>query len=215
MEISFLGQSSFKIKTKKVTIVTDPYDPLIGIKMPKVSADIITVSHQHHDHNFIEAVSGTPDRPQPFIAAGPGEYEISDVFIRGIASYHDVNKKAKNTVYLIMTDGLELCHLGDLGRDLTEKQLEIVNQVDVLFIPAGGVYTITPEKAAQVVNQIEPKIVIPMHYQLPGLNLNLAPVDKFLAELGTGRKKEEDKLTIRADLLPEGERQVIVLKKRN
>jgi L-ascorbate metabolism protein UlaG (beta-lactamase superfamily) len=216
MEIAYLGHSSFRIKTKKAVIVTDPYDPYLGFKMPKVKADAVTVSHDHRDHNFVEAVLGTKDHPQPFIIDGPGEYEISEVFILGMASFHDQSlgkKRGKNTIYLITADEIKLCHLGDLGHKLLEKQVEELNQVDVLLVPVGGVYTIGPQKAHEVIDQIDPKIVIPMHYQLPGLTLKLAPVEEFLTELEVEKKKPLEKLSVKAGSLPE-EREAVVLKWR-
>ncbi|MBN1263233.1 MAG: MBL fold metallo-hydrolase [Candidatus Pacebacteria bacterium] len=216
MEIISLGHSAFRIKTKTTTLVTDPYDSSIGLKMPKVAADIVTVSHQHHDHNQVDAVSGTSQHPRPFIIAGPGEYEINQVFILGLPTFHDSQKgekRGKNTIYLIMADGLKLCHLGDLGHKLSDKQVEQVNQVDVLFIPVGGTYTLTLEKIGEVINHIDPKIVVPMHYQQPGLNLDLLPVDKFLAELGIEKQPPVDKLIVKPESLPE-ERKIVVLKQK-
>jgi len=214
MEIQSLGHSSFRIKGKKVIIVTDPYRDEIGLKMPKVSADIVTVSHQHHDHNNVAAVGRTARR-EPFIISGPGEYEILGVAIFGLASFHDAEKGAKrgkNTIYIFSLDGLRLVHLGDLGHKLDEGQLEEVNGTDILFVPVGGVYTIGPRLAAEVVGQIQPKIVIPMHYQVPGLSFQLAPVDDFLKEMGVEVKPVE-KLVISPDKLPE-EREVVVLRRK-
>lgn len=215
MEITFLGHSSFKIKTKTATLVTDPYNSeSVGLIYPKTEADIVTISHEHKDHNDISKIDKAP-----FIINGAGEYEIKDVLIYGIPAYHDSQEgkeRGKITVYTIEAEGLRLCHLGDLGHKLTPKQLEQVNGVDVLFIPVGGVYTIDAKGALEVVSQIEPKIVIPMHYQEKGLNPaifeKLAPVDDFLKQVGE-EVAPVPKLVVTQDKLPE-ERQIVVLERR-
>lgn len=197
-------------------MVTDPYDPATGLIMPKVQADIIIISHSHHDHNYVEAIAGTEGHPEPFIITGPGEYEVSQVFILGMPTFHDSvkgEKRGKNTIYLILADGLRICHLGDLGHLLTDKQLEELGDIDVLFIPVGGKYTLGPQKATEVINQVEPKIVIPMHYQVPSLKMDLAPVEKFINELGLEIKQPVNKLSLKAGYLPE-EREIVVMESK-
>lgn len=220
MEITYLGHSCFRIKGKKNIIVTDPYEhPQLGFKMPRVSADIVTVSHHHQDHNNIAAVKGTTKRKQPFIVDGPGEYEIGGVSIFGIASFHDKSggaKRGENTIYLITTDGLRLVHLGDLGHKLTEVELEEVNGVDILFIPVGGTYTIDDNEAIEVIGQIEPRIIIPMHYKTPDMKPAFGieiTVGDFLKAIGEEANKAKDKLVISKDKLPE-EREIVVLKRK-
>lgn len=216
MEIRFLGHSCFQIKGRKAIVVTDPYDASCGLKLPKVSADIVTVSHRHADHNNVAAVSGTARRKKPFVVAGPGEYEIAGVSIFGLPSFHDDvkgKKRGKNTLYILEMDNLRLGHLGDLGELLNDKQIEAMNGLDLLFIPVGGVYTINAHQAVEVVTKIQPKIVIPMHYKVPKLNLNLAPVDDFLKASGVEGFKPVDKLVISYDKLPE-ERMTVVFNAR-
>ena len=196
--------------------MTDPYDPSIGLKAIKATADIITVSHDHYDHNNTSAVKGTKRRKEPFIVAGPGEYEISGVSIFGLSSFHDQKggkERGRNTIYFINLDDLKLVHLGDLGHKLNDEQLEEINSPDLLFIPVGGTYTLDASLAVEVIGQIDPKIVIPMHYQLPGLTIKLAPVDDFLKEMGVEKIKPVAKLVISKDKLPE-EREVVVLNVR-
>jgi L-ascorbate metabolism protein UlaG (beta-lactamase superfamily) len=218
MEITYLGHSSFRIKTKKAIIVTDPYnDSYVGFKIPKTTAEIVTVSHQHRDHNFIKGVSGAKAGTEPFIINGPGEYEINQIFILGIGSFHDEvrgEKRGRNTIYLISADDLKVCHLGDLGHALSEKQVEEVNQVDVLFIPVGGIYTIDAKKAVEVINQIEPKIIVPMHYAAPGLSFKLNPLKDFLELMNAERQEQLAKLSVKVEDLPE-ERKIVVLKKKD
>ena len=219
MEVTYLGHSCFRIKGKKNIIVTDPYEDYIGFKMPQASADIVTVSHHHQDHNNISAVKGTTKRKEPFIVDGPGEYEISGISIFGIASFHDSSrgtKRGENTIYLITIDSLRLAHLGDLGHKLTEAELEEINGVDILFIPIGGTYTIDDNEAIEVIGQIEPRIIIPMHYKTPDMKPNFGieiTVDDFLKAIGEEANKAKDKLIISKEKLPE-EREIVVLKRK-
>lgn len=209
MEIISLGHSSFKIRAKGVVLVTDPYSSLdTGLKFPKVEADIVTVSHDHQDHNAISQVGGGP-----VIIRGPGEYEIKGIRIFGLSSFHDQDKGAKrgrNTIYQIKMDNLVLIHLGDLGEKLTQEQIELLGRVDVLMIPVGGIFTISASEAAKIAADLEPRIVIPMHYKVPGLKFELEEVEKFLKEMGKEVITPQPKLVISKDKLPE-EMEVIVL----
>lgn len=219
MEITFLGHSSFRIKCKKNIIVTDPYNENVGFEMPQVSADIITISHQHQDHNNLAAVKPTTKREKPFVVDGPGEYEISNVSIFGVASFHDNSggsKRGENTIYLISVDGLRLAHLGDLGHKLTEGQLEEINGVDVLFIPVGGNYTIDDNQAVEIIGQIEPKVIIPMHYKTAEMKADFGidlTVNDFLKTIGEEGSKPREKLIISKDKLPP-EREIVILKRK-
>ncbi len=211
-----MGHSSFKLRGKSVTVVTDPYDPeYVGLKYPKTEADIVTVSHCHQDHNFISIVGGGP-----FVINQPGEYEIKDVSVFGFSSYHDDKKgaeKGKNIIYLVEIDGFRICHLGDLGGGLPAELIEEIGTVDVLCIPVGGKVTLGPNEAVELINQIEPSIVLPMHYNLPDMSQkifgDLKPVDEFLSKMGVEDKTVLDKLTISKDKLPE-ETKVVILERK-
>jgi L-ascorbate metabolism protein UlaG (beta-lactamase superfamily) len=211
MEITYLGHASFRLKGKKATVVTDPFDPnFTGLKLPKVGADVVTVSHSHQDHNFPEGVEGNP-----FIAQGPGEYEVKDTFIKGVSAYHDSKKgseRGKVTLYNILIDEINVVHLGDLGETLTTDELEALGNVDVLLVPVGGGYTINAPSAAKVVSETEPKIVIPMHYRVEGLKFDLEPVSNFLKEMGKEGVEPLTKLIITKEKLPE-ELQVFLLER--
>jgi len=200
MEISSLGHSSFRLRGKQATVVTDPYEGAgVTMKYPKhVDADILTISHDHGDHNAIHLVGGTP-----FIVRGPGEYEIKGVSVIGVSSFHDAeegNTRGRNTMYRIEIDGVKVAHLGDVGHVLSSVQVDILDGVDVLMIPVGGVYTIDAEKAVQVISDIEPKIVIPMHDQRS--NKDLASLDTFLKVMNKGEVAPVPKLTVSKDKLP-------------
>lgn len=200
MNISWLGHSCFKIAGREVTVVTDPFSPTLGL-LGKAVADIVTVSHQHEGHAYVKGIGG-----EPMLVTGPGEYEINGVLIIGITTYHDAEggrQRGKNTVYLMEVDGVSVCHLGDLGHVLSTGQVEELGSVDVLLLPVGGISTIDAPMAAEVVRQLNPKAVIPMHYQIPALNRTLEPVDRFLKEIGVKEVNSQAKLTFTKPSLPD------------
>ncbi len=212
MEIIRLGHASFRIKGKTGSVVTDPFDPqIVGIKFPKVDSRIVTISHNHSDHNYKAGVLGNP-----VVIEGPGEYEIADIFIHGVTTYHDSKngeERGKNTIYNIEIDGIHVAHLGDLGHKLSDTQIDQLGDVDIVLIPVGGVYTINFEIAAEIVAKLEPRVVIPMHYKEDRLNQQmfgaLAAVDEFFKEMGK-EKQILPKLNVTKDKLPQ-ELQVIAL----
>lgn len=212
MEISYLGHSSFRIKGKQATVITDPFDPeMVGLKFANIDADIVTISHDHADHNQAQRVTNTRR-----VVNGPGEYEILGVSIIGIASFHDAQKgveRGKNTIYVYEMDGLRLAHLGDLGHKLEEKQLEEMGDIDVLFVPVGGVYTINSTEAAEVTQSIEPNIIIPMHYQASGLKAEtfsqLEDTENFVKQLGNPVERLS-KLVLK-DTISEEEQKIVIL----
>ncbi len=203
MEITWLGHSCFRLKGRYATVVTDPYSPDLGYSLGKTNANIVTVSHHHPGHSYVEGVGGDPKS-----VTGPGEYEISGVLIIGVAAFHDSENgknRGKNTIYLMEIDDVSVCHLGDLGHVLTTKQEEQVDNVDVLLLPVGGGSTINVRTAIEVVRQLEPKIVLPMHYQTDAVKKReLAPVDGFLREMGLREITSQPKLSVTRASLPAG-----------
>jgi len=197
MEITYIGHSSFKIKGKDLSLVIDPYDPKVGYKYPKQECDVLLTTHDHFDHHYLEGVSG-----YKLLIEGPGEYEMSNVFINGIQVFHD-NKSGEergvSTMYVIEIDGFSILHLGDLGHELSKEYMERIPNIDVLLIPVGGKYTIDSAAASKVISVIEPGIVVPMHYKTDDLTgvEELDPLGKFLDEMGAdGNVKREDKLKL-------------------
>jgi L-ascorbate metabolism protein UlaG (beta-lactamase superfamily) len=216
MDIYWYGQALFKLKGKSATVVIDPYDPeMIGLKAPKPSElegiDAVLVTHPHKDHSNTALLSG-----EPIVINGPGEYEIKGVSITGVGLYHDKtqgSERGKNTVYHLSIDGLNIVHCGDLGHTLTDEQISEIGATDILLVPVGSVYTIDGKEASEVVAQLEPKIIIPMHYGgLPGLKPPLEGVDKFLKEMGAEQVVPQNKFTVTKDKLPD-EPTVVVLNK--
>jgi L-ascorbate metabolism protein UlaG (beta-lactamase superfamily) len=158
------------------------------------------VSHQHPSHCYVSGIGG-----EPYVVTGPGEYEINGVLIIGVPTFHDQEhgkKLGKNTVYVMEVEEVSICHLGDLGHTLTSEQLEEIDNVDVLLLPVGGVSTINAAMAAEVVRQLEPKVVVPMHYKTPALSRELEPVEKFLREIGVAEASPQPKLTLTKSSLP-------------
>ena len=200
MDISWLGHSCFRIRGSQATVITDPYSPSLGYSLGKPTARIVTVSHQHSGHSYVQGIGG-----EPRSVIRPGEYEISGVLIIGIATFHDADrgrKAGKNTVYLMEVDEISVCHLGDLGHVLTAEQVEEIGNVDVLLLPVGGVSTINAPMAAEVVRQLEPKVVVPMHYKTSALSWELEPVGKFLKEMGVKEINSQPKLSLTKSSLP-------------
>ena len=166
------------------------------------------VSHNHYDHNNVEDVG-----PETFIIKNPGEYEKNGIAVLGINSYHDKSEgkeRGSNTIYVIKAEDMTVCHLGDLGQEkLDEKQVEEIGDVDILMIPVGGSYTINYKEALEVISQIEPKIVIPMHYKIKDLNIDIESADKFVKELGLTPEKV-DKFKIAKKTLPAEEVKLVM-----
>ena len=215
MNIQYYGHSCFKITTKPagrgaedIAIFFDPFDKSIGLRPPQGQANIIFVSHQHHDHNNIEALKG-----DPLVIDTPGEYATKGINAVGIETFHDTKEGAergKNTVFTIDSEDIKVCHLGDLGTDLSPHQLEEMD-VDILFVPIGGNYTLNGEKAAELVRKIEPKIVIPMHYKMNGSTLDIDTEKKFCSEMGNCPKEKVSKINIKKKDLEEKSMEVILM----
>ena len=215
VDIWFLGQACFRIKGKDASVVFDPYsEEFTGLPHLKLESDIVCITHNHKDHNNLGAVRNPKEEKKPFVIFGPGEYEISGVNIMGISSFHDEKEgteRGKNTIYQVIIDEINIVHLGDLGqKKLTQEQVEQLSSCDILLIPVGGVYTISAKDAPDIIAQIEPKIVIPMHYKLEGLKVDLKPVNDFLTVMGKEKTEPQSKLSISQDRLPE-EVEIVVL----
>ncbi len=211
MEITYIGHSCFKVKGKTATLVIDPFDAKIGLKMPKLKCDVLLNTHDHFDHTNNDACSD-----YKLLINSPGEYEVNDVYIQGFKTFHDDKQgeeRGINTIYLIDIDGFSILHLGDLGHELDKSLLEKLPDIHVLMIPVGGFYTISASQAVKVISSIDPHMIVPMHYKVQGSTLDdLDTLDKFLDEMGvenTVQKLDKLTLTTKADFAEE--QQVIVL----
>jgi len=174
MEITYLGHACFKLKNKDgLTVIMDPFKTEdTGLPFAKDVADIVTISHNHDDHNNIEAITGPVTRPSTFVIDKEGEYEIGGVEITASKTYHDKTEGAdrgKNLIINLRMDGLNLLHLGDLGHKLTEGQIEKIGSVDVLMVSVGGVTSLENDEVMDLIKELQPSYVIPMHYKVPGM----------------------------------------------
>ncbi len=209
-EIKWFGHGCFRLRAREATVLMDPVGRATGYTLPKQKADIVTVSHPHPGHNALGQV-----QEGYFLIDGPGEYEVSDVFVTGIRTYHD-NERGKlrgfNTVYLLELEDLRICHLGDLGHQLTDEQSEQLDEVDVLLVPVGGGSALDSVGANEVIGQIEPKIVVPMHYRTATGDQDLEDLDRFCKALGLDPQEQapQEKLTLRKSDLPETVKVVIL-----
>lgn len=209
MVLTWFGHSYFKLQAGDVTVAVDPYDAKVGLKPPRFSADLLLITHDHYDHANREAITGSP-----FTIDGPGEYEVRGCTVYGLPSWHDAKggaERGANTMYRIELDGLNIIHLGDLGQaTLTDEQLGAMNGVDVLLVPVGGRYTVGATEAAALVAQLEPRVVVPMHYKLPKLAVDIEGVEPFLKAVGLPVQREQKLRLSRKDLAVEGTRVVVL-----
>ncbi len=214
MKVKWFGHAAFLITSDDgKRIVTDPYEPGCfdgGIQYGEIkeNADIVTVSHDHADHNWVSGLQGNPD-----VVKGPGEKAAKGLTFRGIPTYHDDtdgSQRGENTIFVFQVDGVKVCHLGDLGHPLSAEQVSAIGPVDLLIIPVGGFYTIDASGASKVVEQLNPKIVIPMHYKTESCGFPIAEVDSFLIDKERIRKLEASEVEVTRDTLP-SEREIIVL----
>jgi L-ascorbate metabolism protein UlaG (beta-lactamase superfamily) len=195
LDVTWLGHGCFRLRGRAAAAVTDPYPPSIGLKLQRLDGNLVTVSHEHENHNYTQVMRDA------YEIRGPGEYEVAGVSVIGVPTYHDPEKGAKhgrNTIYLIEIDDVRVCHLGDLGHPLEDSEAEAIASPDVLLVPVGGRTTIDAAQAAAVVRQLEPRFVVPMHYAIPGLKLELDSLDRFLKEMAVGASEPQPKLSVQA-----------------
>ena len=207
MEITWLGHSCFRLRSNNLAIVTDPFPDSNYMAMGDPQALAVTVSHQHANHNFSEGVEG-----EPKVLTGPGEYELSGNFIRGVMTSRGESDPSdkRNTAYLIEMENLKVCHLGDVSSALSTRQVEELTPVDVLLLPVGGICTVEIPQAIEIMRNLDPRVIVPMHYQVPGVLVGLMSLDIFLREMGLRDVQPQARLNVTTSTLPQ-ETQVIVL----
>lgn len=212
MEITWHGLSCFRINERGLaSVVTDPFDPqVVGFDPGKLRADIVTVSCDNPEHNYLKGI-----KTKAFEITGPGEYEVGGVFITGVR-INGGRKSAsadgkRNTVYVIDYSGLKLAHLGELNSVPSQTEVEGLGEVHVVLVPIGGQTSLNAAKAAEVISLLEPRIVIPMHYEMPGSLVKLDPLSKFLKEMGLTAVETEESIKLASvNVIPE-ETRVMVL----
>ena len=208
MDLTWLGHSCFRIRSREATVLTDPCPPASGYAIGKPTADIVTLSHRHDNHSYLKAVAGSPT-----VLDSPGEYEISGAFVTGISTYHDAKKgedHGPNIVFIMEMEAIKICHLGDLGHTPTAEQAEEMTGVDILFVPIGGNTTLDGVRAAEVVSLLEARLVVPMHYKTEASKGELEPPDRFLKEMGVTAHEPQPKISVTKNSLP-ASTQVVML----
>jgi len=202
MKIRWLGHASFLLQAEDgKRIITDPFDTSVGYPVKENEADIVTVSHDHFDHNYISAIKGNPQ-----VIRSAGEHNIAGVIIKGLSAFHDASKgsqRGKNIIFSIAIDGMNVVHLGDLGHTLDEAELKEIGKVDILLIPVGGFFTINFADADEVVRQIKPRIAIPMHYKTSAISFPIDGVERFLDKKKNVRYTRCAEVDIIKEKLPE------------
>lgn len=215
MDLTWYGHACFRLRGKRAAVVTDPYPSTLSGRAPRLEADVVTISHPSPNHDSAETVGGNP-----YQVKGPGEYEIQDVTVLGLDSRQATPGGAgalqapHNTIYLVEVDDVRICHLGDLGQTLDDSLEERIGDVDVLLVPVGGGNTLGAAQGAEVVRRLEPRYVIPMHYALPQLKVDLEPLEPFLKEMGVESAEPQNRLNVQASSSGEGEMRVVVLEPR-
>ncbi len=210
MDITWLGHGCFRIRGRNASAATDPFPPALGVKLPRLDVDLVTISHGHPNHSYLDAVG-----KEAHVVDGPGEYEVRGITVTGLPSFHDTLggvERGRNTIYLIEVDDVRVCHLGDLGHRLDDSTIETIGTVDVLLVPVGGANSLGAGMAAEVVRAIEPRWVVPMHFRTPGFKAELEGVETFLKEMGVAEAVPQAKLVAQASASGgEGETKVFLM----
>lgn len=200
MHVRWWGHSCFSLASDQGTLIlTDPFEAGVGYPLPQEPADLVTISHDHWDHNAAQLVAGTPA-----VIREPGIHRVGEAIIEGIPSFHDEvsgKKRGSNIIFLITLEGIRICHLGDLGHMLTPDDADRLGEIDLLLLPVGGRYTIDGRQAWQLAQLLNPRIVVPMHYQTPALSFSLDPVETFTRLCD--RVEHRTELAITAAKLPD------------
>jgi L-ascorbate metabolism protein UlaG (beta-lactamase superfamily) len=211
MDMTWLGHACFRMRGREGIVLTDPPDPKSGHAIPRTEAGLVTMSHEHAGHASLRSVAG-----EPVVLRGPGEYEVHDMLVTGIGSFHDDEKGAqrgRNTVFAIRLDDLVICHLGDLGHALPAADLEKLGDVDIALVPISGPdVNLSAARAAEIVQQLEPKVVVPMSFD-PDDKKKDAPYMRLLHELGVKEMEAVSKLSVTRSTLPEN-LQIVTLDSR-
>jgi L-ascorbate metabolism protein UlaG (beta-lactamase superfamily) len=209
LDIVWYGHACFRLRGRDTTVITDPYDRSIGFPTLKLTADVVTISHEHPHHAHVAAVQPATDRLRR--VDGPGEYELAGSLIEGVGTYRDKQRGkqlGKNTAFLIHLDDVSVCHLGALAHTLTSTQIETLKDADVLLVPVGGGEALDAASAAEVVSQLEPRLVIPMSYGTPGEPLD--SVDRFCKELAVTDTTVQPRLQVTRSSLPDETRLILL-----
>ncbi len=214
MKVKWYGHAAFLITSEKgIKIIIDPYESgayggQLSYGKIKDEADIVLTSHDHADHNDTKSLPGSPQ-----VIKGSGTKNIKGISIMGISTFHDTSKgseRGENTIFVLTVDDMKICHLGDLGHVLNEKEIKEIGSIDILMIPVGGFYTIDAKEATRVAEQIKPKVLIPMHFKTSKCGFPIAPVDDFLKDKTNYKKAGTSEVSFTKADLPQ-KMEIVVL----
>ncbi len=197
MELVWIGHSCFRLRGRDATVITDPCNKSSGYSLGRATADLVTISNSHPHHSSATEVAG-----EPTVLDGPGEYEVQGVIVTGVRTNPPRSGGERNTAYIIDVDDIRICHLGDLANLPSTEQIEIMKDAHVLLVPVGGHCTIGAPEAVEVISQIEPKLIVPMHYATDVSKAELDGVDRFLREMGLTPPAAQARLNVTASSLP-------------
>lgn len=203
VKVKWWGHACFEIKGSSVTVVTDPHGGTVGLPEPGAKGDLVLASHDHFDH--ATGIDRVKAKGGEALVGFTGEKTVKGVPVKGIASYHDPKKgslRGKNSIYVFTVDGVRFCHLGDLGHVPSDDQVKEIGEVDVLFVPVGGVYTIDAKEASETIKKVKARIVVPMHYKVPKLSLNIGGVEEFLKDKKNVKRISGPEFEVEAGKLP-------------
>ncbi len=222
MNIQYYGHSCFKITTKpegratqEVVIFLDPFEKSIGLRPPTGKADLVLCTHKHYDHHNVSAIKPKEKNDKLLVLDTPGEYSVKKVDIIGIDSFHDKEngkERGRNTIFVLNTENIKLVHLGDLGTDLSTEQREKLGEVDVLMVPIGGKYTIDGKEASMLIRKVEPHLIIPMHYKVKGLKIDIADEKEFCGEMGNCPQEKVNKISLKKKDLAEKNMEIVLMR---
>ena len=200
MEISWLGHSCFRLRSNETVIVTDPFPASLGLTPDTRPATVVTVSNNHPNHSYWEGVPGDAR-----VFAAPGEYEYAGISVRGVMTplSERMGQEQRNVAYSMEIEGINICHLGDITEPLSARHISDLSPVDVLLMPAGGGCTLAVDRLLQTMRDLDPKLVIPMHFKVPGIPLELESIDVFLRLMGSGETQPQPRLTVTISNLPQ------------
>ncbi len=203
MDLVFLGHSSFRLHADGMVVVTDPFPEEIDLRMDARSAAVVTVSNTHPNHSAADTVAG-----EPRIFRAPGEYEYNGIIVRGVMTPlpSGVSHEHRNVAYTIEIDGVNVCHLGDLALPLATRQIDELKPVDVVLVPVGGHCAVNLDQALQTVQDLDPRIVIPMHFAHGQSGVSLDGPEGFLRRLGQDELQPQPRLVVTASNLPSDQR---------
>ncbi len=193
MDITWLGHSCFRLRDNEMVVVTDPFPASLGFRPDTRPATVVTISNSHPSHNDWESVVGDPK-----VFDAPGEYEYSGISVRGVMTPlpPDTPQKQRNVAHCIQIDNVNICHLGDITQPLTTRHIDELSPIDVLLMPTGGGCTLAVDQVLQMMQDLDPKIVIPMHYSIPGLTVALDGVDTFLRLMGVSDVQPQPRISV-------------------